>query len=339
MDVSSRPRRLIVTVHGIRTFGQWQERLESLVRARDPDARVLHYKYGYFSSVAFMLPFLRWWVTRRFRRALLTIADDEPWTRIDVVAHSFGTHLVGWGLHGIPRGKRPRIHTLILAGSVLKPTFPWPELTEDNVGRVVNDCGTRDGVLVLNQAFVLFSGMAGRVGFAGMSYDRFRNRFFAHGHSDYFVRDGRADDAFMRRWWLPVLFADKRLEMPEDPRGGSAAHGVAAFLLNNSEPIKLALVATPFALLALVYFQLYDDANRERAQARRRLVDLHVATAERRADEGDVATAMLSYVEALRTSAADPDDALDERDQRVRLATASRELPELAFLRERRTFG
>lgn len=332
MDATSRPRRLIVTVHGIRTFGQWQERLEALVRARDPDARVLHYKYGYFSSIAFMLPFLRWWVTRRFRSALLTVADDEPWTRVDVVAHSFGTHLVGWGLHGIPREKRPRVHTLILAGSVLKPTFPWPELTENGVHRVVNDCGTRDTVLVLNQATVLFSGMAGRVGFAGMNHDRFRNRFFAHGHSGYFVSGGRSDDAFMSRWWLPVLLADERVEVPEDPRDASAAQGVASFVLNNAEPIKLALVAAPFALLALVYFRLYDDADRERAHARSRLTALQVRDAERRADAGDVATAMLWYVEALRTSIAEPRDAAEERDQRVRLATARGQLPRLALV-------
>src|SRR5690242_10798875 len=125
MDSPQAQRRLIITVHGIRTFGNWQERLEALVHEREPGARVQHYKYGYFSSIAFMLPFLRWWVTRGFRRALAATCASSGSDRIEIVAHSFGTHLVAWGLHGIPRERRPKIDTLILAGSVLKPTFPW----------------------------------------------------------------------------------------------------------------------------------------------------------------------------------------------------------------------
>ncbi len=316
---------LVVTVHGIRTFGHWQERLEALVREREPGARVHHYKYGYFSCIAFMIPPLRWLVTRGFRRALVATCASGSWDRIDLVAHSFGTHIVAWALHGLPRARRPKIHTLILAGSVLKPSFPWEELTEDAVGRVVNDCGTKDGVLVLNQAVVLFTGMAGRVGFAGMNHDRFRNRFFAHGHSDYFVRGGKPSDEFMREWWVPALCGDGPTSLPPDPRGASPVQGIAAFLFNNLEPIKVALVVAPFAVLAIVYFSLFRQANAQREEARRRLVELQVTQAESLSDEGDLASALVWYCEALRSVQGG-----DELEQRVRVGTTLRQLPRLS---------
>src|SRR5437762_11672526 len=201
-------RRLVITVHGIRTFGQWQERLENLLKTEDPSIEVFNYKYGYFSVAAFIIPFLRWLVTLRFRREVIRETGKGNWSRIDLVAHSFGTHLVGWGLYGISPDRRPKIHTIILAGSVLKPGFPWRDLVGSSVERVVNECGFHDGILLLNQVIVLLTGMAGREGFSGMTGARFRNRYFPFGHSGYFQLKGNPDDTFMREKWLPLLLTE-----------------------------------------------------------------------------------------------------------------------------------
>ncbi len=98
-----RNKKLVITVHGIRTFGQWQERLARLLCA-DPskDIAVENYHYGYFSVLAFLVPVFRWIATRRFRTELEHIAREYPDRELSLVAHSFGTHLVGWGLLGIP---------------------------------------------------------------------------------------------------------------------------------------------------------------------------------------------------------------------------------------------
>jgi hypothetical protein len=63
-------RRLVVTVHGIRTFGDWQERIEGMLldHPNGSDVEVINYKFGYFSIVAFTVPFLRWLVVRRFSK-------------------------------------------------------------------------------------------------------------------------------------------------------------------------------------------------------------------------------------------------------------------------------
>src|SRR5215475_12821159 len=157
-------KQLVISVHGIRTFGDWQERLERLLRAQDSDRQlmVISYKFGYFSVVAFMIPFLRWVIVRRFRNFLVDAATSERWDRIDLVGHSFGTHIIAWALHGIDSAARPPVNTILLAGSVLKSGFPWQVLIGRGVTRVVNDCGTKDAILILNQIVVLGTGMAGR---------------------------------------------------------------------------------------------------------------------------------------------------------------------------------
>jgi hypothetical protein len=160
-------KQLVITVHGIRTFGAWQGRLEGLLRGQNSphELTVISYTFGYFSVIAFIIPLFRWIVVRRFRYFLLDVVRNQSWDRIDLVGHSFGTHVIAWALYGIPIADRPSVNTIILSGSVLKSNFPWQVLIGRGVQRLVNDCGVRDAVLILNQLTVLFTGMAWSIGF------------------------------------------------------------------------------------------------------------------------------------------------------------------------------
>jgi predicted alpha/beta hydrolase family esterase len=205
-------KRIVVTVHGIRTFGQWQVRLRNLIKAADPDAVVVAYEYGYFSVLAFIVPIFRWLAVRAFRNKTRALARDYPGARFSFVAHSFGTHIVAHGLRNL-RTDAPPIDTIILCGSVLRSQFDWDKfLARIPARRVVNDCGVNDSVLVLSQLVVLFTGMAGRVGFYGFSGGTVFNRFFAGGHSHYFQPAGSDPDAFMRRNWLKLLTAEGEID-------------------------------------------------------------------------------------------------------------------------------
>lgn len=270
-------RHLVITVHGIRTFGQWQERLERMLR-EDPNVDVLNYKYGYFSVLAFLIPFLRWIVTRRFRNELLVTAHQHPGARIDLVGHSFGTHLIGWGLYRIPTANRPKIDTIILAGSVLRPGFVWSRfLSGQTVRRVVNECGTNDFVLMLNQVCVLFTGVAGILGFKGMIGDNLRNNWYRFGHSGCFIKDGAADDGFMRERWIPLLVSDHSIPQIDNRPVGSL-YGLWAFTLQNLELIKLASYA------AMVYgglLWLKDISDAKGADAARTLAEQSIEVRNR----------------------------------------------------------
>lgn len=265
---------LIVTVHGIRTFGQWQERLEKLVGNSGPqaaDVDFINYKYGYFSVLGFIIPIFRWLVVKRFRENLVELCSDRRWDRIDLVGHSFGTHVIAWALAGLPIESRIQVHTVILSGSVLRGDFPWQDLLRRRVRRVVNDCGTQDGILLLSQFAVLFTGMAGRTGFSGATSKVLRNRYSAFGHSGYFLDScGRPSDEYMRAEWLPLLQEEGEIR-DFDCRTAGALEGFVTFLANNAEPIKICLYVAPFALLSSWIYGLYVDANHQRLLAEQAL--------------------------------------------------------------------
>lgn len=199
--------RVIVSIHGIRTFGQWQQRLALMVKAGDPTVRVESYYYGYFSVIAFLIPFFRWLIVRRFRAQFEALVRDHPAADFVIVAHSFGTHIASWALAGIPPDRLPAISRLIPAGSVLRSDFDFtPLLRSGRLRQVVNDCGTDDNVLLHSQLLILFTGMAGRVGLYGFTDDRILNRFHPGGHSLYFVTGPSGTSPFMETWWKPLFF-------------------------------------------------------------------------------------------------------------------------------------
>jgi hypothetical protein len=262
---------LVITVHGIRTFGQWQERLERLVRSQAGSENIefSHYKIDYFSLLAFLTPPFRWLVVHRFRSELQLLALQEPRSRIDLIGHSFGTHVIGWALWGLREATDINVNTVILAGSVLRSGFNWSRLIGVRVQRVVNDCGTRDRILLLSQFFVLFTGMAGRTGFSGMTNRNFRNRFSAFGHSGYFKdSSGKPSDVYMLANWVPLLTTSMPVSHLSELNEGGAINGVVHWMSNNAEPIKISVYVLPLVALILWIVGQRDIAVEQTTLAR-----------------------------------------------------------------------
>lgn len=252
---------VVITVHGIRTFGQWQQRLSRLLRRTEPDIEVHNYTYGYFSILAFLIPPFRWIVTLRFRRQLEQIICNRSISRVDIVGHSFGTHIIAWALKRKSPNILPNIHTVLLSGSVLKPSFDWSLLFKHSVvQRVVNDCGINDNVLIINQLFVLFSGMAGRLGFQGMTGQRLFNRYFLGGHSHYFEDNGQPSDVFMEKYWVPVICSNDSIESVDQRAVPSFFQGLTTTVLQNSEVIKISTYSLLIVIPSFVYHGLYKEA-------------------------------------------------------------------------------
>jgi WD40 repeat protein len=130
------------------------------------------------------------------------------------------------------------------------------------VARLVNDCAIKDNVLLASQLFVLFTGMAGRVGFSGMEGDSFSNRYFNFGHSGYFQESKTDVLDFMSVYWLPLLRSEQGTPYHSD-RKQHKLQDLTMLILNNAEPIKLACYVLPL-MLALIYVnQLRVDARNE----------------------------------------------------------------------------
>ncbi|TPN47654.1 MULTISPECIES: hypothetical protein [unclassified Mesorhizobium] len=247
-------KHIVIAVHGIRDFGQWQDRLGDIL-AVNPSIVTERYRFGYFSVLAFLIPFARWLAVRAFRRHFEQLVKDNPEAHFSLVAHSFGTHIVAHAIRGMKPPDIPRIKTIILAASVLRSSFDWSaviarsRMNGKGIQRVLNDCGWDDKVLILSQLFVLFTGMAGRVGFYGFIGVDVKNRFFPGGHGHYFKPAGVDADAFMREWWLPVLAATAKPRdgLPFPPN--TIPKGIFYALLRLADPVKICVYLMTFLLV------------------------------------------------------------------------------------------
>lgn len=242
-----------LTVHGIRTFGTWQNRLKALVCARTDSISFSTYRYGYFTLIAFSLPFLRWIQVILLKRYIKDLIGRIGSGRLVIFAHSFGTYLVANALKSLIRdGYRLPIDTVVLSGSVLNARFDWGFLLRSSEARIVNDCGDSDYVLWLSQGLVPFSGMAGKTGFFGANDSRIINRFFHGGHSLYFE-----GDEFMAKYWIPLFdraddIADHDIRVPSILK-----HGIGDTIIQRIGMFKEATYGLLIGHILLRWLSVY----------------------------------------------------------------------------------
>ncbi|MCB0908333.1 MAG: hypothetical protein KDB63_14565 [Nocardioidaceae bacterium] len=168
------PRRRpgwLLLVHGMNTAGRWQEHLAfdiGLWQGRVVPTFV--FKYGrIWLGVA--LPWRRRALKKRLQTKIEELSRQAPEHLVkpapDVVAHSFGTWLVGHIL--LDELERPtglRLGRVILTGSILRPDFPWRKLQDAGlVEEALNHYGPKDVVVPLAHWLIADSGPSGRDGF------------------------------------------------------------------------------------------------------------------------------------------------------------------------------
>jgi pimeloyl-ACP methyl ester carboxylesterase/nucleotide-binding universal stress UspA family protein len=185
---------LIILVHGIRTRAEWQGRIRHLIE-QGGETIVEPIGYGYFDVLRFLCPF---WtrrspievVTRKIRDALKL--HRGQFDELIIVAHSFGTYIVGGILEENPDIRLDRV---LLCGSVLKQTFRWDKLP-NRPNAVLNEAGSRDIWPILAKSCTWGYGSTGTFGFQTPGV---RDRFHNLAHSDYFK------SGFAEEFWIPWI--------------------------------------------------------------------------------------------------------------------------------------
>ena len=188
----------VIAIHGMNTSGAWQEAFcwyFSTTWGRSVPVAV--YKYGIVIA-GVILSLRRRALQDSLRDKLAALNreakgqgfDGKP----DVIAHSFGTWLLGRILQEeMLRAPKERLKfgRIILTGCILRPDFDWKRLREaELVDDVLNHYGTKDMVVPLAQATIPCSGPSGRRGFDDPEILNIRAEGF--GHSDLFSVDKRA---------------------------------------------------------------------------------------------------------------------------------------------------
>ncbi|UFW69196.1 hypothetical protein [Bradyrhizobium sp. WU425] len=267
---------LVITVHGIRTYGRWQKRLgdalgqDSRWNVIGGEDELMHYRYGIFTLFSFLVPFVRNLAVRQFRAYLEAAAGSRNWSRVDIVAHSFGAYLVVETLRYADLSPQVRVNTVILCGAAISPNTILANVVGVGkpVGRLINECGTRDGILLLT-LLVYGVGMAGRIGLQGLEGQRFCNRFHGVGHSGYFeLNSGAPYGGFISRWWIPVLLGSgavrQRDRRPDRP---TFLDRMWSVLGENGSTLTVSVYAAILALIAGTFFYLWLQADAARKTA------------------------------------------------------------------------
>ena len=116
-------KRVIFLLHGIRSSREdWVRTLAPVLRTRIPDAEVVESSYGQISMLGFALPNVRRRERRWFQDQYTEYLARHPFAKLDVIAHSNGTYLLGQSLERIPV---MRFDRLALLASVLPADYEW----------------------------------------------------------------------------------------------------------------------------------------------------------------------------------------------------------------------
>jgi hypothetical protein len=213
---------VILLIHGIRTQADWGPMVKSKLEVPG-QIEVIPIKYGFFDVFRFWFPL---WTRRRpiervykqIRMALQVAREKDPHAMLSIIAHSFGTYIIGQILK---RGFDLHIHRLILCGSVLPQDFPWEQYQgRFDREKVINECSNTDIWPVLAKSMSWGYGASGTHGFGAVLV---KDRFHEGGHGQYFEPDfvDKSWEPFIRRgeyegtkyevqmpptpWWVSVL--------------------------------------------------------------------------------------------------------------------------------------
>lgn len=238
----------VLTVHGINTFGDWQERLYKKISNRYPEKELSHlcFKFTRFDIAKFLVPAMRDSIVDKFLLDFKAWQENNNCKKIVCFSHSFGTYILMHSLEQLDKEHTENIELIVLSGSVLKRSHDFSKIRKNKNLRIVNDCAINDKTLLISKAIVMGTGMAGKVGFQGLSDDQMSNRFFSGGHSMFFDKEKN----HMDKLWLPLLEENSKIEgIPFEskyPTSEIVLENIAKF----SAKVKYLYYFSPFILIA-----------------------------------------------------------------------------------------
>lgn len=213
-DVRKDPQitHVVLLLHGIRDLGGWQERVARQIERSLPGTKCVAVRYGWFSPFAFLAPVSRASAAIDTLKAAYDHAlADERQARISIIAHSFGTHVLGECLR---KYEVVRPHRLILCGGVLSRQFPWNAVTRRIAAQgtfsVLNECGDTDAWPVVAEICVSRYGASGAYGF--LEPDGVSTRYRKGGHGLFF------DEPHVAKSWIPFLACGTVVDSEVAPR-------------------------------------------------------------------------------------------------------------------------
>jgi hypothetical protein len=201
-------RKIVMSVHGIRTRGAWQKQIAPLIS----ESGWIYYPldYGYFSALHFALPFVRKAKIKWFCDQFDNVRKQYPGVRPSVVCHSNGTYIVANALKAYPH---IHLDKIILCGSIVRTDFDWNTIFVRKQATLVrNEIGIKD-IWALRAHWLAWgdTGPSGQCGFSVKNNRLSEATFPEYGHAS-FQAYGHYEE-----FWLPFLDEPTAYQGEVDP--------------------------------------------------------------------------------------------------------------------------
>lgn len=154
-------RKIVISLHGIRTRGVWQKDLSPLITEQG----WIYYPldFGWFSVLFFIPGFIRRRKIEWFRERYKEVRSRYPDVVPTIIAHSFGTWIL---CNAIAKYEHLKFDKIILCGAIVKSEFDWENIYNRNqIAAVRNDCAKKDVWARFSKFFAWGTGNAGYAGF------------------------------------------------------------------------------------------------------------------------------------------------------------------------------
>lgn len=240
---------ILITVHGIRTYGQWQNSLSKEVKKFTRSFEFIEIKYGFFDLISFTIPFLRKRKINEIAKRLKLKISENSSKNTTIIAHSFGTLIVSKAMEMLPSSVH--VTNVILCGSPLSNKHDIEHITSRSK-LTINECGIQDYILLLAKCFILGLGDAGRSGLLTDNSKVFLNRYFKGGHDLYFKGNAEGD-SFFNEYWLPVIVSQAS-PVSNDSRSNYFGQDAVDIFVKIAFRIKWLFYILP--MIALIHYFL-----------------------------------------------------------------------------------
>jgi pimeloyl-ACP methyl ester carboxylesterase len=197
--VRNDPLHIVVLLHGIRTHAEWQRSLagELALAGLAP----LPISYGVLNLARFLWPTSRKKVYQWFLDEMTSLKDRLiAGDRVSIVAHSFGTLIVGRALSDPDLPSFPfKVERVIFCGAILPSDGSTISAIADKCSSLLNDFSRRDVWARAARWVVSEAGNSGFYGFGSIHAKLQQKRHEQLGHSAYFTRQN------FRERWAPFI--------------------------------------------------------------------------------------------------------------------------------------
>jgi pimeloyl-ACP methyl ester carboxylesterase len=192
--------RLVILVHGILTFADWQSKVGTVLKKAK--LNVAETNFGLLDLITFLLP-VKYFRRKRIDKVLRQLRHariESPNAKISILAHSFGTYIVAEILASEPD---ITVHRVVFCGSIVPFDHPFVnEIGRRVTDRVVNDVGSRDIWPAFANSVTTGYGDTGTYGFR---HPKVTDRWFTgYAHSDFLTPE------FCEKYWVPFFKDGKK---------------------------------------------------------------------------------------------------------------------------------